>query len=128
MDLLGNISKNLYHYLNDCDFFSKNFTFVLNSFESLYSQIYDNGIVISDFFPHNILLKKTSENSYHFVILEEFGSRAFIPIWHYSKTLARIRFNKKWSEFLRYINQNNALTRKLVAELHKFCQKPVSSC
>lgn len=116
-DFDGKISESLTALLNDKNLLDSHFDRIVKALKVLKNELYDNAIVLKNFYPVNLLYKKTSPQEGHFVIIDDIGAPSAIPAEYWFKTLARKKQARYWKRyFIWYIetNYDTPKTRQLV--------------
>ncbi|MDR1285572.1 MAG: hypothetical protein LBJ88_05180 [Campylobacteraceae bacterium] len=118
-DYNGQVPQNLNDYLSSDILLEANFSILVNELKILKAKMLLCEIITMGIFPINILCKKNSENLYSFILINDMGSAALIPIEYYFSFAAHNRVNRKWEKFVKYLAKkySNSLVQELVKQI-----------
>lgn len=119
-DFDGKISESLASFFYNEPLFEKNFDLIISALRVLRKKLHDNAIVLKNLHSVNLLLKRTSAQSAHFVIIDDIGTPVSIPLEYYFKFLARKKTARYWERYLiknTAKTYNSACTLKLIKAL-----------
>ncbi|MCD6174065.1 MAG: hypothetical protein J7J96_09825 [Sulfurimonas sp.] len=106
-DYDGNVSKSFAYYINN--FGVQNYTKELEEYKDFFLKhcvIFNYGMM-----PKNILLRKTSENESHLVLIDGLGDITYFTFPNKIPYFARQKINRRWDKFTK-----KYLTKKRVRE------------
>ncbi|MDR1460541.1 MAG: hypothetical protein LBI78_02735 [Campylobacteraceae bacterium] len=114
-----NVSKSLLDYLTFDILLQENFDKLVDALKRLKADMLFYKIITMEFYPQNILYKKDNDGSGRFVIIDDIGSAALIPIEYYFTFAAHARINRKWKRFTEYLAKKytNSLVQELVKQI-----------
>ncbi|AOW53317.1 TPA: hypothetical protein JBB06_11455 [Legionella pneumophila subsp. pneumophila] len=103
MGLIVQTEKDKYgHYAPTCESLLKNSLInemILQHLEEFLQHLLESDICIYDLTPSNIVYSYTTEIGHHFVLIDGFGDKRFIPLSFYSKRIRRYQRNKAINKF-----------------------------
>jgi len=98
-DYDGRISKSLLDYLNEQNFLNLEMLKLPKLLSTLKKNMLEQLIIPMNIEPQNILCKKSDENHAEFVIIDEIGTAAFVPLEYFFSFAAKKRIERKWNKF-----------------------------
>ena len=109
-DFNGRVSKSLDYKLKRGDF--------LNNCECLHKELFklkeytlEYLIFLRNISCRNILVQYPSKEKYRLVIVDDIGCKELIPIYRFSKTLTKVKIEKRWAKFFRQMNYLKPLNK-----------------
>jgi hypothetical protein len=89
----GQISKSFSYYIKSGEVTADSFLW-RQAHRNYMDVLYSEAIVIRDFNPGNLCVRKMKDGSYQFVTIDGIGHRHFVPLCDYSKSFARHTIRK----------------------------------
>jgi hypothetical protein len=111
------LSKILLSYMESEELLLGNFDKLADGLKKMKADMLFYKVVTMALYPQNILHKKDKNGFGRFVIIDDIGSAAFIPMEYYFSFAARARINRKWQKFTDYLASK--YTTPLAQELIK---------
>jgi hypothetical protein len=111
----GSTPFSLSDYLSSETLLRENFSNLLDALKKFKSDMLFFKVITMALYPQNILYVYDDENHGSFVLIDDIGSAALIPLEYYFTFAARARIERKWKRFVEYIKHH--YNSKIVHEL-----------
>ncbi|MDR1613952.1 MAG: hypothetical protein LBS26_00065 [Campylobacteraceae bacterium] len=113
------ISLSLHDYLSSESLLRENFDKLVDGLKRLKADMLFYKIVTMRLFAGNILCKKNNDGFSNFVIIDDIGTAALIPIEYYFTFAAHARVERKWKKLIEDIKQiyKSELVDKLINQV-----------
>jgi len=97
----------------------ENFSNLFDALKKLKSDMLFFKVITMALYPQNILYKQDDKNHGSFIIIDDIGSAALIPIEYYFTFAARARIERKWKRFVENIEKeyDNPLAKELAKKI-----------
>ena len=121
LDFNQQISESLETYLKNTSFLQMNYQRLLQDLLTLKTHMLEQGIIPMEIMPYNLLYQHVDEGRGEFIIIDEIGTAAFIPLEKYFRTFTKARINRKWHRFADFLANNfdNPQVKELALDLVK---------
>jgi serine/threonine protein kinase len=115
----GSTPCSLSDYLLSETLLRENFSNLLDALKKLKSDMLFFKVITMALYPQNILYKHDDKNGGSFIIIDDIGSAALIPIEYYFTFAARARIERKWKRFVENIEKeyDNPLAKELAKKI-----------
>jgi hypothetical protein len=113
------ISLSLHDYLFSDLLLQENFDRIADGLKTLKADMLFYKVITMALYPGNLLYKKDNSGLGRFVIIDDIGTAALIPIEYYFTFAAHARINRKWERLIEYIKRTykSELVNKLINQL-----------
>jgi predicted Ser/Thr protein kinase len=113
------ISLSLHDYISSDLLLKENFDQLVDGLKRFKADMLFYEVVTTVLYPGNILCKKTNGGFGRFIIIDDIGSAALIPIEYYFTFAAHARINRKWKRLIEYIKTHykNEMIDKLIKQI-----------
>lgn len=96
LDYDGNISNKLSEYIKT----NETIISLKDKISDLYQSFLESRVLVSDFHPGNLVIKKSSAENYNLVMIDGFGNSDFIKICDYSHFFLKKKLIRKFRRML----------------------------
>lgn len=100
-DYDGKVSQNLEYFFSHEDVLHEHFEMIIEQLEQFHQKLYKNSILTMGIVPENIIVQQYEKGKYTFRLINDMGSAALIPLEYVVDSIAKIRVNKRWNQFLK---------------------------
>jgi hypothetical protein len=118
-DYDGKISKSLLQMLEDENFMLQNFDRIASAVRVFKKTLQDDALVMRNTNPANLLLKEISPQQSKFVLIDDWGTTAFIPLEYFVKILAIKKLERYWSRLANQIGNYKTQAAVRLSEIFK---------